>query len=352
MRTKKIAGFFILTALLSGCGMGPGVQIAENVDKEEPAIGAILPNEYAPEFSSKFSSPWPTNVSREELVNSSLHNAFKYFDLKKSDHCEISANIYVGAPTLKEHEPLLRQLTDGMINVFCEHLGRDFYVLGGSYDFVESTIKTKKLPEKFFKGCQKPKNEWASACAYSDVAWIGISLGAKRFNESFVEDRRVNIAAHEIFHLVHDQIDQGPDGQVPPRDQEFFRPMWLIEGGGEYFGRLMPYYFGIVKSYAGFSPTDRSGQFLSKDYLGDLQLMEVGRNAAFGTENYYSGQIALEYITASLGMESLLNIWVEMGKGSSFDSAFFKSTGLKTEEFYEKFRIMHSNLYSGDLVTN
>jgi hypothetical protein len=101
-----------------------------------------------------------------------------------------------------------------------------------------------------------------------------------------------------------------------------------------------------------FVPTDRSGMFLGKEYLGDLDLMEVRQNNAFGTENYYSGQIAMEYIIASIGMESLLDIWVQMGNGRKFDDAFSAATGLSTKEFYEKFEVMHGNLYEGELATN
>lgn len=353
MRRDKIVTILAATILLSGCSpVSSNNTITEDTATENATIGKTLANEYRPELASVFNSPWPTNVSRKDLINSALYKSFEYFDAERVSSCKYSASVYAGEPMLDEHRSLLLGVTEGIVSLFCNHLSKDFYVIGGGYDFVESAIKDNQIPDRFFKGCQRPENEWASACAYSNVAWIGIGLGSKRNGEIFLEDRRLTIAAHEMFHIVHDQIDPDSDGQTRPRGAEFFRPVWLIEGGGEYFGRLIPFYLGYLDNYDSFAPTDRSGQFLSVDYLGDLALMEEPRSLAFGTENYYAGQVALEYIIASVGMDSLINIWVEMGKGKTFDKAFELSTGISVKTFYKKFAEMHRNLYSGDLVTN
>jgi hypothetical protein len=128
--------------------------------------------------------------------------------------------------------------------------------------------------------------------------------------------------------------------------------MWLVEGGGEFFGRLMPYYFGIIGHYSTWAPTDRSGMFVSKEYLSTLELMEVRESAADGFGNYYSGNIAMEYLVANIGMKSVLDIWVNMGDGQNFEKAFKNASGLELAEFYDKFKEMHNNLYEGELVTN
>jgi hypothetical protein len=250
-----------------------------------------------------------------------------------------------------EHVELLEEIGKGMTGVFCQYLRDDFYILGGNYNFIKETIETERIPGDFFKGCGQSGAMSFSACAYAQVASI-TNIGDKRKGQTFVEDRKLTIAAHEIFHVIHDQIDPDPAGQVPPRGQEFFRPVWFIEGGGEFFGRLMPYYFGLIDYYGTFTPSTRNGEMVKKDYLGDLELLEVRRQLADGTENYYSGQIAMEYIAASLGMEALLNIWVRMGDGQSFDSALESETGLETKQFYAKFKALHDNLYEGDVVTS
>ena len=353
MGKRELAIFVVAILTLSGCANSTAnpTQSSEGEESSSEPL-AVQVSPYSPELSAKFSTPWPTDLTREELVNTALYKSVDFLNTKQATDCELKANIYSGEPLLEEHKPLLENLTNRLVLTFCEYLAEDFYVIGGSYDFVEKTISQEGIPGNFFKGCQRPSNESSSACAHDLVAWIGIGLGGQRRGEVVIEERRLTIAAHEIFHVIHDQIDPDPGGQIPPRGNEFFRPVWLIEGAGEYFGRLMPYYFEDIGSYGTFVPTDRSGMFLSKEYLGDLELMEVRQNNAFGTENYYSGQIAMEYIIASIGMESLLDIWVQMGNGRKFDDAFSTATGLSTKDFYEKFKVMHGNLYEGELATN
>ena len=52
---------------------------------------------------------------------------------------------------------------------------------------------------------------------------------------------------------------------------------------------------------------------------------------------YGIGQAATEYIIASVGFESLLNIFKFSGTEGSFSAGFKKATGLELTEFYLKF---------------
>jgi hypothetical protein len=328
--------------------------ISETSASPEPseiAFGKMLPTPFSPEISPAFASPWPTDVSRLELANTALYKAFEYFDSIKSADCKISPRTFGGEPMPPEHVEVLKDITKRMTEVFCTYLKEDFYVIGGNYKFIKDTIKTESIPGDFDKGCGQAGDLPFSACAFDQIASI-TNIGDTRKGETFIEDRKLTIAAHEVFHVIHDQIDPDPGGQVPPRGQEFFRPVWFIEGGGEFFGRLMPYYFGLIDHYGTFAPSTRYGEPVKKELLGDLELLEISRQLADGTDNYYAGQIALEYITASIGMESLLDIWVRMGEGQSFDAALESVTGLETQQFYGKFKTLHDNLYEGDVITN
>jgi hypothetical protein len=352
MKVSRIAATAFVVLSLSACVAQPTTSEAPaNPEPSQLAFGKMLPTPFAPEISPSFENPWPTDVSRIELVNTALFKAFEYFEeIKKSD-CQISPITFGGEPMPPDHVQILEDIAEKMTAVFCKYLYDDFYVLGGNYKFIKKTIKAENIPGDFDKGCGQTGNLPFSACAFDQIASI-TNIGDKRKGQTFIEDRKLTIAAHEVFHVIHDQIDPDPGGQVPPRGQEFFRPVWFIEGGGEFFGRLMPYYFGLIDHYGTFAPSTRYGEPVKKDLLGDLELLEVRRQVADGTENYYSGQIALEYITASIGMKSLLEIWVKMGDGQSFDSALEVVTGLNTKQFYAKFKTLHDNLYEGDVVTN
>jgi hypothetical protein len=352
MRTPGIAFLATLVLALSGCAAQPSTTEAEpGVEPTQLAFGKMLPTPFAPEISPAFNSAWPTDISRLELVNTALYKSFEYFDSIKRSDCQVSPITYGGDPMPPEHVEVLEDIALKMTSVFCGYLKDDFYVLGGNYNFIQETIKAQRIPGDFGKGCGQTGDMPFAACAFDQIASI-TNIGDVRNGKSFIEDRKLTIAAHEVFHVIHDQIDPDPGGQVPPRGQEFFRPVWFIEGGGEFFGRLMPYYFGLIDHYGTFAPSTRYGEPVQKELLGDLAQLEVSRQLADGTDNYYAGQIALEYITANLGMEALLEIWVRMGDGQSFDSAFEAVTGLETKQFYAKFKTLHDNLYEGDVITN
>lgn len=353
---KQIYGIAVVSSFLlfvTGCSEADSPAAEEKVITESDGPTIAESDKYSIEYSSKFDIPWPTEITRQELVNTALYNSYAFLDSIAKQQCAIEAKVRTGDPLLTEHVAVLNEVTVRMVNTFCDYLSEDFYVIGGRYEFVEEIISTENISTRFARGCQKPpENSAGSACAHDGVAWTGISLGAMRSGVAILEERRLTIAAHEIFHIIQDQMDPDPGGQSPPRNQEHFRAVWFIEGGGEFFGRLMPYYFGLINSYGTFVPTDRSGLFLEKEYLGNLQLMEIRRSQAGGVENYYSGQIALEYIAASVGTEAVFSMLAEMGRGLSFDEALSSSIGLTTPEFYEKFQEMHTNLYSGTLATN
>ena len=352
-KMKPIILAVLVSLLLSGCtDLEPKSVPSPVPEITQIPLGKMAPSVFVPEESAKFIEPWPSDVTRIELANTALAKAFEFFDSIQVDSCKIEPQVFVDDVWLEDHEQLLRNLAQKMTTTFCKYLTKDYNVLGGRHSFISKTIKEEKISGDFFKGCGGGSDDvYFSACAFDNVAWI-VSLGTTQKASTFLEDRKITIAAHEIFHIFHDQIDPDPRGQIPPRGQEFFRPVWLIEGGGEFFGRVMPYYLGLIDYYGVFAPADRYGGLISKDYLGDLELMEVRRNVAFGTENYYAGQIALEYIIASKGVDALLGIWEKMGLGYDFDTALRLSIDLDTSEFYKRFAEMHSNLYAGDLVTN
>lgn len=343
-----IAGLLV-TLLLQGCSSPVSDSNSVPSDVEE----AEEDYKYNPKLSPVFDEPWPTDVTRQELIETALYKSFDYMDKIRIEKCPIKGDLFIDDTVIPEHVPVIEKLTFETTSVFCNYLTTDFSVIAGGYEFVKDVVASEGLPSDEFGGvCGysiSPNQDSGRACAVLGVAWIGKGLGTKRRGTLITDEHAVATVTHELFHLVHDSIDPGPASQSPPPGHPFYRPIWLTEGGGEFFGRLLPRYFDL-QEYGGFTPTDRSGGFLEVSYLSDLSGLEIRRTEAGGSENYYSGQIALEYIAASVGMENLMGVWVRMGQGEKFEIAFKKAVGLSIPEFYEKFATMHDNLYDGDLV--
>ena len=341
---RTIARAAATVMLLSGCTS------AAPVDESSGSIpaGAVSTGNYSPMMSKAFDDPWSTEVTREEMIETSLFKLFRDLDEIRNDGCEIKPVLFRGEPLLPEHYELLETIADGMVSSYCEYLTEDIPVVAGSYDFLKEVIAEEGFASDEFGGnCGFDLQQaYASACAAFGTAWTGISLGSSRDGEAFVEERRLTIAAHELFHIVHDQINPkgAPGTGSCSRSFSCTGPVWFIEGAGEYFGRAMTQYLEL-QNYATFVPTDRSGYYIDGEYLSDLDFLTESRNLAGGVENYYSGQVAMELLIANKGLIPVLEVWKNMHQGMIFPVAFETSLGIELEDFYELFRTLHLRLY-------
>ena len=61
------------------------------------------------------------------------------------------------------------------------------------------------------------------------------------------------------------------------------------------------------------------------------------------------GQMATEYLVASLGFEVLLDIYREYGSSGDFEASFEAATGLALSDFYQRFDEAYQNLFSNNV---
>lgn len=348
-KAKFIAGLVLTALLLQGCSSTGATSEEPSTEVQE----AVVENIYNPKLSPAFNEPWPTNVTRQEMIETALYKSFEFMDQVRAESCPIKANVFFGDSVLDEHIQVIEQISSEMNLVFCDYLTEDITVIAGNYEFVKSTVSAEGLPMDEFGGIcgyEIGLNEGLSrGCAYQGVAWVGPGLGTIRMGEVKTDPIAVAIVSHEIIHLVQDSADPGQSVEAQGSGRNLFRPVWWVEGGGEFFGHLIPRYLDL-QDYRYVTPHDRAGGALLVSYLSDLQLFEEWRQQAFGLENYVTGQIALEYITANLGLEAIMNLLVLMGEGEEFESAFESAVGLSVQDFYDKFAIMYANLYEGELA--
>lgn len=345
---KNISLLLVPVVLITGCA---SVDPGHPAPSQNAEITVYMPP-FKPELSPKFTDPWPTDITREELINSALYNAYSFFDKELQTDCSIGYNLHLGEPVVGEAKDIASDFVDKTIEMYCNYITEEINIIGGNYDFTKRVVAENGYKADEFGGVcgLSDVDAFAGACAYGGTAWFPM-ISTVRNGEQVIEGRRLTIAAHEIFHIIHDQMDPDVSGSIPPPGHELFRPVWFVEGGGEFFGRITAGYLDLYP-YDKFSPTDRSGMFLEVEYLSNLELLEVRQNRAFGTENYYSGQVAMEYMIASEGVGQVFQVWLNMGQGMSFYDAFSSAMGISVQEFYSKFAIMHANFYEGELVTN
>lgn len=363
---KKIWTVLVGLALVASCsdnGADPNLAAPlepTEIDNQEPAVSpsesAIPAETYVLE---PLSEPWPREITRDELIGAALYEAFSSFDVMKVDQCPTNHHVYMADDFHEDHIELAERLTSDVVHLFCDDLYKDIYVIGGNHDYVLDTIAANGLPSDPHGGvCGVPVGEdfsadWFVACAYDgDIAWIGNTLGTVRFGELTTDESRVATSIHEVVHLVQDQQFSAGDQGIPPRPHPKFMPVWLIEGGAEFLADSVAKYWG-TQEYQWMTPTDRSGSRIGLDVSSDLEVFETWASPSLGPVDYYAGQVASEYLVASVGLDRYLNILRRMdANDGDFDQSFHEAIGIPLEEFYAKFEVMHMNLYDKKVIIN
>lgn len=335
------------TVLLQGCSFGSMDAVPETESNEIPAAENLL--KYNPSLSPAFAEPWPTDVTRQELVDTALHKSFTFFAGSKAESCSVKTDVYITKDTLPGHVEIVDTVANTMNLLFCEHLESDLTLVAGDYLFLKQTVASEKLPKDEFDGIcgyeLDPSQYNRTGCASKGVAWAGVPFGTSRRGTLITERHAVSLVAHELFHLVQDSIDPGQSGHHGGSGKDFYRPVWWIEGGGEFVGRLIPRYLE-VQDY-GFAPlpSDSYGAMPPLEPFSDLSSFENWDTGPVGSNgHYYAGQLALEYIVASKGMEPVITLLMRLGDGESFNPAFEEVIGISVEDFYKKFAELHDNL--------
>lgn len=123
------------------------------------------------------------------------------------------------------------------------------------------------------------------------------------------------ILAHENFHSVQSYLGKF-DGHTARSI-----PSWFEEGTADYFGYMS---YACANNVSYFTNVPRVG------------------NAVHITNNSYDpyndGRMAVEYIVASTGFQSVVDVYKNYGLGLSFADAFKTGVGITLEDFYKKLK--------------
>lgn len=335
-----------ISLLLGGCSGQPEFQEADTKPSrsqtEEPNNIQVLPTP-----SQKFDTPWPTDVTGVELTDTALFATYSYFNAVRQKNCDAEYVVHLGNPILEVHKPNIELFVKQTVEIFCENFKNPVVVIGGNNDFVLSTVSENGYPADEYGGVcgYEVPNDANGGCAFYDIAWIGSNWGSAE-NPMRI---RYAIVAHEIFHIVQYNLDPEPGAQIPGPGHPLFRPVWFIEGAGDYFGRAVASYLDLYP-YSREIPRTKDGLFLEATYLADLDLLEEWQDKGSRGENYFSGQRAMEYIIASKGVEAIMDLTKQLGSGEKFEKAFEQTIGIPLPDFYQKFRELFANLYGTNLV--
>jgi hypothetical protein len=157
------------------------------------------------------------------------------------------------------------------------------------------------------------------------------------------------LLAHEYFHLVQSNL-AGPENglRIKSTDADSVNafPAWFIEGSAGFVGFSVgalshdaSYWNGRPAMFT-YSPPDPS---TDRNPISDYEIRTCcGNNTP--TYPYVIGQVATEYIVASIGFQKFLDIFVDYKTTKNFEKSFASVTGISKEVFYEKFDLIRTKV--------
>lgn len=293
------------------------------------------------EVDPAFDSPWPTEITRKQLIDSALASAFRYFEENVASDQPSNLTIFFQDTFPEEHHSWVEEMAVVSASFPSDFTDHHFNLMVGEPSWVYEVIEREGFwtepgghcggltPDGAVGGC-------ASRGAVS--ANYGETVGSGELSWS---GSLPSIVPHEMFHSVQDVLDPKPTGQVLPADNPLHRPLWFWEGGAEFFGYAVSDYSGVASYYV--SPWEW-WYYLPNPDLG-LNSFAERDLFAVPPEGYWMGQIASEYIVANVGVEGMLGISRALGKGKSWPDAFREGTGLALDDFYARFDEAYRYMY-------
>jgi hypothetical protein len=326
---KKSVVLIICVLLLNGCVSSNQANTDAN-GKDELQVQKT-PTEA--QVSNPF-TPWSPTFSSNELTEAALKETDKFFgSVNPNKSFELTVDKSFPSTELPWIQQMLEYTNGALANLQGDTM-RVF--VSGSAEWSKKTLRDKNLwlgnPKAKFPCSADASNE--VSCAEDNL--ILINFFNVQPNQDWYVSRRA-IPAHEVFHIIQDSlsglgINVGPDN---PRAI----PAWLVEGSANYYGYYVVDRMGFDK-YTEHKTTNSWFNYQNGDPVPLIKYND------FSLDPYIIGQMATEYLVASVGFESLINIFKFSRTEGTFVSAFQKATGITTKEFYAKFELARSSINS------
>jgi hypothetical protein len=157
------------------------------------------------------------------------------------------------------------------------------------------------------------------------------------------------LLSHEYFHIVQRAL-LGSNIGIPTRSDangtEDSFPVWFLEGTANFVGfsvaalALDATYWEGRPAMFRYAPQNPD---VNRNTLEDYEIRNGPGNYS-PTYPYIAGQLASEYLVASVGFQKMLDIWLDFKNTKSFEKSFQNATGISKDAFYSKFEAARGNL--------
>lgn len=322
MREKVLLTLSATSVLLVGCATSfDNAEPQKAVSPAQEIVISIDLSSLAEEGVSPFKNSWPETFSRKQLGYEVIEVTGAYFVNNKVSDCAISGQRV--SQTEHEWSKDLDLIMNKFVSVFCDELGgTEPLAIAGDYFFAKGVLSDLDRRVDDYGGLcgGSAGSGWSTGCALYDSTW----------SKDLGQARTTGIFAHELFHIVQDNINPGlPQWRIPPGHESYI-PVWFIEGSAMVYEFAAIHHLGLDDYFGSIG----SSAMLQEEPNTNIDLLSL--EEGWSLDTYVVGQIAVEYLVANAGFDPLFEIIVQVGEGSTFSDAFENSVGISLDEFYIK----------------
>lgn len=284
-------------------------------------------------------SPWATKFESNLMTESALSKTDLYFGkVSPSNSYDITID-----PALSESDKTWITKSLDYTNGSFSNLKREKIkvVLGTTHEWGKNTLRAQNIwvgdPLSPLPCSDGSRDAY---CADKNVVLLVYSdIYAPNSNYRW-DFGRQSTPAHEVFHTIQYSLNVEANPNFVS-GKNLVIPRWLMEGSANYYGFYVNEKLGFSTYQAG-----RSNQI--ENFAEYKNVLPLSAYSSFNNLNPYGiGQAATEYLIASAGFESLLNIFRYTGSENGFEAGFQKATGITITEFYSKFDEARSSMKIG-----
>jgi hypothetical protein len=269
--------------------------------------------------------PWSIDNQEETLITAALE---KYSAWAKANQGKApNAAFYIDSRVDPTHSKIIEDSSRRAQETFVSLRNADYKVfISGEDSWIRTKLAELNMvgpPGTSVCGAAVAPNSY---CAGSDHAFFVI-----RGNNSLLTMQKSDYQTpgHEYFHVVQFAI-----GGAQFRD---LTPAWFREGSANFVGTAISHELGYF-DYRVTRAEEISKPWTNRNIsLAKFQINDSSSGLSNWLSPYGIGQVACEFIVASVGMDAFLNIVKYTSELNSFDAGFKKATGIELSEFYKLF---------------
>jgi hypothetical protein len=284
--------------------------------------------------------PWSTNIDAKMLSDQAQRNFLSWAQTRTSsttNHLQL-----IQENSNQSRISILKKADDLGASLFSSYfLKGSTTVIGATEAWTISELTKSGWPAK---SCNERYMPGVALCLDSDSRQGYVITGDATYSELLPGNDGGALLAHEYFHLVQANLSKTRPGEAErtkgtnASSANAF-PAWFLEGSAEFVGYSVgalaqnaSYWEGRARMLS-YSPPEES---INKNAIADYEIRTCCSNNT-PTYPYHIGQIATEFIVASIGFQKMLDIWVGYATTRNFEKSFETATGISKEAFYEKF---------------